>query len=180
MHKFRKLEMEELGRISPAQNRLSEKLPVVFVLDNIRSLSNVGSLFRTADSLGLQSLFLCGYTGQPPNREIEKTALGATESVDWKYVENVSTCLSTLKSEGYRLVALEQTTGSTPLQQFDATTPLAVVLGNEIHGVSDEALAMVDAVAEIPQFGSKHSLNVAVSAGIFAWQVLAGKLRAMR
>ncbi len=171
--------MEELGRISLDQSRLSEKLPLVFVLDNIRSLSNVGSLFRTADSLGLQSLFLCGYTGQPPNREIEKTALGATESVEWKYVEDVSTCLLKLKSEGYRLVALEQTTGSTPLQQFDVKTPLAVVLGNEIHGVSDEALAMVDEVAEIPQFGVKHSLNVAVSAGIFAWQVLAGKYRVL-
>lgn len=176
MQRFRKLEMHELSRLTAEQNRVAEKVPVVFVLDNIRSLSNVGSLFRTADSLGLQALCLCGFTGQPPNREMEKTALGATESVEWMHFPEVSDCLVHLKEKGYHLIALEQTTGSTPLNLFQANFPLAVVLGNEIHGVSEEALALVDAVVEIPQFGSKHSLNVAVSAGMFAWQVLSGRL----
>jgi len=166
---FRKLSREEMGRLEADENRDSEKFPFVFVLDNIRSLSNVGSVFRTADALGAEGIYLCGFTGQPPHREIEKTALGATESVNWTHFESLPDCLMELKNKGFQLVALEQTTGSTALQDFIPTGPLAIVLGNEITGVSDQALEMVDAVVEIPQFGMKHSLNVAVSAGIVAW-----------
>ncbi len=166
---FIKLSMEEMGRLEAEENRDSEKFPFVFVLDNIRSLSNVGSVFRTADALGAEGIYLCGFTGQPPHREIEKTALGATESVNWVHYESLQDCLIALRNKGFQLVALEQTTGSTLLQNFIPSGPLAIVLGNEITGVSDKALEMVDAVVEIPQFGMKHSLNVAVSAGIVAW-----------
>jgi len=174
--KFRKLEMEEMNRLPASENREAEKFPLVFVLDNLRSLANVGSLFRTADALGLSELYLCGFTGQPPNREIEKTALGATESVKWQHFPQTIDCIQFLKNQGYYIVALEQTTGSTFLQDFRYEGPLAVVLGNEISGVSEEALTLVDAVLEIPQFGMKHSLNVSVSAGIVAWQLIQGRL----
>jgi tRNA G18 (ribose-2'-O)-methylase SpoU len=175
--KFRKLGMEEMGRLPAEESRVKEKFPLVFVLDNLRSLSNVGSVFRTADSLGLQGLFLCGFTGQPPHREIEKTALGATDSVFWRYFGSTTECLKELQAEGYHIAALEQTTESTLLQHFQPEGPLAIVLGNEISGVSDEALALVDEVVEIPQFGMKHSLNVAVSAGMLAWHVVNNRLR---
>jgi 23S rRNA (guanosine2251-2'-O)-methyltransferase len=161
----------------PQDSANSDKLPLVFVLDSIRSLSNVGSIFRTADSLGLQAVFLCGFTGQPPNREIEKTALGACESVFWMHFPEISSCLSQLKEKGYQLIALEQQSGSVALQDFSSSAPLAVVLGNEIHGVSPEVLQQVDQVVEIPQFGIKKSLNVAVSAGMLAWEIRASRLR---
>ena len=173
---FRKLTMDELSRLPADQSRAAEKFPLVFVLDNLRSLANVGSLFRTADSLGLAGLCLCGFTGQPPHREIEKTALGATESVSWQYFSDTLACLESLKAEGYTIAALEQTTGSTMLQHLRLNGKLAVVLGNEISGVSDDALRMADFVIEIPQFGMKHSLNVSVSAGILAWQLVSGRL----
>lgn len=176
MNNFRKLEMDELARLSAEEARQRSELPLVFVLDNIRSLSNVGSVFRTADALGLKALYLCGFTGQPPNREIEKTALGATESVSWQHFPDALECLRLLRQQGYRIAALEQTTGSTPLQSFHCDVPLAVVLGNEIHGVSEEVLKEADLVLEIPQFGMKHSLNVSVSAGIVAWQLLSSTL----
>ena len=165
-----------MGRLPAEESRGQEKFPLVFVLDNLRSLSNVGSVFRTADSLGLKELCLCGFTGQPPNREIEKTALGATDSVSWRYFESILDCLKQLRTEGYHLAALEQTTGSTLLHRFNPEGPLAIVLGNEIAGVSEEALALVDEVVEIPQFGMKHSLNVAVSAGMLAWHVVNNRL----
>lgn len=168
--------MEEMNRLSAFVSREAEKFPIVFILDNIRSLANVGSLFRTADALGLAGLYLCGFTGIPPNREIEKTALGATESVKWEHYPEISDCIQFLKDQGYFIAALEQTTGSTMLQHFHHERPLAVVLGNEISGVSEEALSMAEAVLEIPQFGMKHSLNVSVSAGIVAWQLIQGRL----
>lgn len=161
----------------PSESDNSEKHPLVFVLDSIRSLSNVGSVFRTADCLGLKGIFLCGFTGQPPNREIEKTALGSCESVFWMHFPEIVTCLGHLKKKGYRLVALEQSASSIPLQNFIAGAPLAVVLGNEIHGVSPEVLRLVDAIVEIPQYGIKKSLNVAVSAGMLAWEIRAAELR---
>jgi 23S rRNA (guanosine2251-2'-O)-methyltransferase len=177
MSSFRKLGMDELERLSAEDARQKAVLPVVFVLDNIRSLSNVGSVFRTADSLGLKAIYLCGFTGQPPNREMEKTALGATDSVQWKHFPDVMDCLAYLKNQGYLIAALEQTTESTPLHTFRCDEPLALVLGNEIHGVSEEALAKADLVLEIPQFGMKHSLNVSVSAGIVAWHLLSAALK---
>ena len=174
--KFRKLEMDEMNRLPASASLEAEKFPLVLVLDNLRSLANVGSLFRTADALGIEGLYLCGFTGQPPNREIEKTALGATESVKWEHFSETTDCVQFLKNQGYFITALEQTTGSTLLQNFNYEGKLAVVMGNEITGVSEEALALVDAVLEIPQFGMKHSLNVSVSAGIVAWQLLQQKI----
>jgi tRNA G18 (ribose-2'-O)-methylase SpoU len=174
--KFRKLEMQEMGRLPASESKSAQKFPLVFILDNLRSLSNVGSLFRTADSLGLSAIYLCGFTGQPPNREIEKTALGATDSVSWQHFPDIRDCISDLKNQGFRIVALEQTTSSTLLHQFRSDGPLAVILGNEISGVSEEALELVDEVVEIPQFGMKHSLNVSVSAGILAWHILQGRI----
>ena len=171
-NRFRKLDMPELGRKSAAESLNGNKFPYVLVLDSFRSLMNVGSVFRTADAFQAEKLFLCGYTGVPPHREIQKTALGATESVAWQYFETVEECVMYLKSEGYRVWAVEQTTLSTPLPEMDFSSgqSFAFVLGNEVSGVSDEALQHCEGVIEIPQFGSKHSLNVAVAAGIAAWE----------
>lgn len=170
--------MNELGRLNPTQSQNTKKFPIILVLDSIRSLSNVGSIFRTADSLGLDSIVLCGVTGQPPHREIQKTALGATESVKWNYFPSVIDAINGLKLEGYTVIALEQAIPNFKLHQYSPkkNEPIALILGNEITGVSDDALECCDLVLEIPQFGSKHSLNVAVSAGIACWQLLSGWL----
>lgn len=174
MAKFHKLSMDELGRPLPEQLRDEVRFPLVLVLDSFRSLANVGSVFRTADGFRLEKLILCGFTGQPPHREIQKTALGATDTVPWKYEQKIETALQELKNQGFRLLALEQVNPSSPLEKFVPETgeKLAIILGNEINGVSDEALALCDGVLEIPQFGAKHSLNVAVSAGIVTWQIM--------
>jgi len=179
MPHFRKRSMEELERKSDLAYSASNKFPLVLVLDGIRSLNNVGSIFRTADAFSLQSIVLCGVTGTPPHREIQKTALGATESVDWEYTEDIVSKLTELKSNGFCIVAIEQTHHSTPLEQglTARQLPIALILGNEISGVSDAALQLCDHVLEIPQFGSKHSLNVAVSAGIVIWELVANQLK---
>lgn len=176
---FRKLEMAELDRVSPAESREGKKFPFVLILDSIRSLMNVGSIFRTADAFQAEKLFLCGFTGTPPHREIQKTALGATESVDWQYFESIEDCIQHLKKHGYRIWAIEQTTRSTSLTDMDYSSgrPFAFVLGNEVSGVSDEALQHCEGVIEIPQFGSKHSLNVSVTAGIVAWEFVKSRLK---
>jgi 23S rRNA (guanosine2251-2'-O)-methyltransferase len=176
---FRKLEMSELGRMTPQETRNKQKFPLVLVLDSIRSLMNVGSIFRTADAFQVQKLFLCGFTGTPPHREIQKTALGATETVEWQYFENLSDCLQYLKENGFQIWAIEQTTNSTILSEMDfkEENPFAFVLGNEVSGVSDEAFPFCKGVIEIPQFGSKHSLNVAVTAGIVVWEFVKEKTR---
>jgi 23S rRNA (guanosine2251-2'-O)-methyltransferase len=147
---------------------------VVLVLDNVRSLHNVGAVFRTADAFALERLYLCGVTGQPPHREITKTALGSTESVAWTHEATTLGAVQQLKEAGYQLIAVEQTTGSILLPQFQpvAGQPLALVLGNEVFGVDDEVLALCDAAVEIPQLGTKHSLNVSVAAGVVLWDVL--------
>ncbi|UBM60514.1 RNA methyltransferase [Marinilongibacter aquaticus] len=163
--------MDQLGRKDVSSFKSSKKFPICIVLDNIRSLQNVGSFFRTADSFLIESLYLCGITGTPPNKEIEKTALGSTHSVDFKYFENTLDALHDLKQKGFRLAALEQTDKSVWLQDFIPETDekLAFIFGNEVFGVQNEVLEMADIVLEIPQFGTKHSLNVSVSAGIVLW-----------
>jgi len=175
---MKKLKLEELGRISIDEFKDAEKLPVCLVLDNIRSLHNVGSTFRTADAFRIEKIFLTGITGTPPHREIQKTALGATESVDWTYAENPVDVVKQLKLVGYRIVIIEQTTESIPLQRFNpsAAEKYALVFGNEVNGVSDEVIEQGDLALEIPQLGTKHSLNVSVCLGVVVWE-LVRKLR---
>ena len=176
---MRKLAMDELNRKSVNEFRQSEKTPVVVVLDNIRSMHNVGSVFRTADAFLIKAVYLCGYTPQPPHRDIHKTALGATETVDWQYFETTVRAVESLKSDGYRVFAIEQTEGSIPLQEFalpDAGQ-LAVVFGNEVSGVSEDALGLCDGSVEIPQWGMKHSLNISIAAGIVLWELVRGRMK---
>lgn len=170
---MRKLKNEELDRLSVEEYRQAAKTPVVIVLDNVRSLNNVGSVFRTADAFLLKGIYLCGITAQPPHRDITKTALGATESVDWQYFERTTEAIQYLKQQGYTIVAIEQADESVMLNDFqpESDKPLAVVFGHEVHGVSDEVVAMADGVVEIPQFGTKHSLNISVSAGVVLWDL---------
>jgi len=169
---MKKLKLEELGRISVDEFKAAEKLPVCIVLDNLRSLHNVGSAFRTADAFRVEKIFLTGITGKPPHREIQKTALGATESVPWEYVEN-SAIVNDLKMQGYTIVTVEQTTESIPLQKFQPVIAqkYCLVFGNEVHGVSDEIIQMADMALEIPQEGTKHSLNISVCLGIVVWDI---------
>ena len=164
--------MEELNRVSVEQFKELEKLPVVCVLDNIRSQHNVGSVFRTADAFRIEKLLLCGITATPPNREINKTALGATESVEWKHYPFAGDAIRELKTEDYLIVAVEQAEGSIALQLFkpDPGQRIAFVFGNEINGVSEEVMELADTCIEIPQFGTKHSLNVSITAGIVLWK----------
>lgn len=169
--------MDELNRKSVPEFRQSEKTPVVVVLDNIRSMHNVGSVFRTADAFLVQGILLCGYTPQPPHRDIHKTALGATETVDWKYFSSTTDALRSLKEEGFAIFAIEQVENSIPLQEFTAfiakqSRPLAVVFGNEVSGVGEEVLPLCDGSIEIPQWGMKHSLNISVAAGIVLWELV--------
>lgn len=163
----RKLSMEELGRLEVESFRVAEKFPLILVLDDIRSMHNVGSVLRSADAFGIEAVWMGGFTPTPPHREIQKTALGAEESVNWRKSDNLQQDLLGLKSAGYTLLAIEQTTDSVLLPAFQPPVgPMAVILGNEVTGVSDELLEVADAVLEIPQYGTKHSLNVAVAAGI--------------
>ncbi len=163
--------MDELHRISKEDFEKAAKLPVVIVLDNIRSLSNVGAFFRTADAFRIGELFLCGITACPPHREIHKTALGADETVKWRYYESTEAACQALKAEGYRIFAVEQVEGSVPLQDFSFATHTAYILGNEVDGVSEEALPYCDGAIELPQAGTKHSINVSVCAGIVMWRL---------
>jgi len=169
---MRKLKLDELGRPSIADFKTTEKLPICIILDNIRSLHNVGSAFRTADAFRAEKIILTGITGTPPHREIEKTALGATASVAWHYVEQPSIAVTQLKKEGYRIIAIEQTTDSIPLHQiqFSRNEKIALVFGNEVNGVSEDVIALADVAVEIPQEGTKHSLNISVCAGIVMWE----------
>ena len=169
---MRQLSLDELNRPDLETYRESEKFPIVFVLDNIRSALNVGSIFRTADALGLEGVHLCGITAQPPHRDILKTAIGATESVVWTADQTTVQCVDDLHSEGYYVVAVEQTDKSVSIQNFKVEGKLALVLGNEVKGVSPEVLAVCDAAIEIPQFGTKHSFNVSVCAGIVGWELV--------
>ena len=166
--------MSELGRLNPAEFKVAIKLPVVILLDNIRSLHNVGSAFRTADAFRIEKIFLTGITGIPPHREIEKTALGATNTVDWEYAEKPEDIVSRLKIEGYKILAIEQTDTSKNLQSYHFTPDqkICLIFGNEIHGVSDAVIELADEAIEIPQAGTKHSLNISVCVGIVTWEVI--------
>jgi 23S rRNA (guanosine2251-2'-O)-methyltransferase len=170
---MKKLKLDELGRISVAEFRNSKKIPVCIVLDNIRSLHNVGSTFRTADAFSVEKIYLGGITGTPPHREIHKTALGATESVRWEYVEHSVEAVKNLKAQGYTIVIIEQTTESIPLNTFKISSEglYCLVFGNEINGVSEEIVAEGEIALEIPQTGTKHSLNVSVCVGIVVWEL---------
>ncbi len=170
---MRKLKMSELNRKTVEEFRKSDKSPFIIVLDNIRSLNNTGSVFRTADCLKAKAVYLCGITATPPHRDIHKTALGATESVDWHYYENTTEAIAELKKDGYRILALEQAEGSVKLQDFnpDNKNKYALVFGHEVKGVQQDVLDMADACLEIPQFGTKHSFNISVSAGIVLWDL---------
>jgi tRNA G18 (ribose-2'-O)-methylase SpoU len=172
---FRKLSTAEMGRLSVDAFREAAKIPVRIVLDNIRSMNNVGSVFRSADAFLMEGVMLCGYTPRPPHRDIQKTALGATETVAWTYEENIVDALQRLKQEGYRICAVEQAEGSTRLQDWRPAPgeKWALVMGNEVEGVQDDVLPLCDAVVEIPQGGMKHSLNISVAAGIVMWQLYA-------
>lgn len=169
-----KLSMEALQRPSVADFKNAGKVPLTLVLDHVRSGLNVGSIFRTADAFLLEKILLCGITAQPPHREILKTALGSTESVVWDYFPETVEAVQLLRDQGYKVLAVEQTTEKVWLQDFypEKNTPYALVLGNEVEGVSEAVLALCDGVLEIPQFGTKHSLNVAVAAGIVVWEVV--------
>ena len=173
---MRKLTMDELGRKSVEDFKMANKRPIVVVMDNIRSMHNVGSVFRTADGFLIDGICLCGFTPQPPHRDIHKTALGATETVDWLFYEQTTEAVTALKERGYKVYAIEQTEGSISLEQFKEQYPnvkdefLAFVFGNEVDGVSEEVIAACDGVIEIPQWGMKHSLNISVAAAIVLWE----------
>jgi 23S rRNA (guanosine2251-2'-O)-methyltransferase len=168
---IRKLKLDELNRASVAEFKAQDKLPVVVVLDNVRSMHNIGSIFRTSDGFAVEQICLCGITAQPPHREIEKTALGATQSVNWVYYDDPVQAIDYLRSEGYRIIAIEQAENSIMLNTFNPlpTEKYALIFGNEVNGVSDEVMQKIDTCIEIPQFGTKHSFNIVVSAGIVLW-----------
>ena len=164
----------DLNRKTVSQFRESDKFPLVVILDNVRSMHNVGSVFRTADAFLISSIYLCGYTPKPPHRDIHKTALGATETVKWQYVEKTTDAIKQLKGEGYRVFAVEQVEKSIPLHEFsfENSEKLAIIFGNEVSGVEQEALNLCDGYIEIPQYGMKHSLNISVAAGIVLWELV--------
>lgn len=170
---MRKLANEELNRKSLEEFKESSKTPVIIVLDNVRSLNNVGSVFRTADAFLLEAVYLCGITGTPPNKEIQKTALGATESVEWKHTSTTLEAIEQLKTDGYSICAIEQAESAIFLNEFlpAKAQKLAIVFGNEVKGVEQEVIDKSDYVIEIPQVGTKHSLNIAVSVGIVVWDL---------
>ena len=176
---MRKLKVTEMQRLSQSEYRESEKFPLVVVLDHVRSLHNVGSVFRTCDAFRLAGLCLCGITATPPHPEIHKTALGAEDSVEWKNYEQTLDAVRELKEAGYMVLAVEQCEGSTMLQDFHAEEGkrYAIVLGNEVKGVQQEVVDRCDGCLEIPQFGTKHSMNVSVTAGIVIWAIVGPSLR---
>lgn len=171
---MRKLLNEELPRLTVEAFRSELKTPFIVVLDNVRSHLNVGSVFRTADAFLIEAVYLCGITGTPPHREIHKTALGATETVLWKYSTSTLEALHELKAQGVKIVSIEQAESAVMLDEFvpDAKEKYALVFGNEVDGVAQDVVAISDVVIEIPQYGTKHSLNVSVSAGIVIWDLL--------
>lgn len=177
---MRKLKNEELNRLSVEEFKKAEKIPMVLIMDDIRSLNNVGSAFRTADAFLLEKIYLCGITGQPPHREINKTALGATESVIWEYQMSPLDMIKKLKDQNYTIIAVEQSDQSIPLHNyFPATNHIALIFGNEISGVKEELMLAADKIIEIPQLGTKHSLNISVSIGIVVWD-LVSKLKVLK
>ena len=176
--KNRKLKNSELGRISPSDYKGEHKTPLIIVLDNIRSLNNIGSVFRTADAFLIQKIYLCGITATPPHKDIQKTALGATDSVAWEYVESTEDLVKKLQKVGVFIASIEQAEDSIELNEFETkpNTTYALIFGNEVKGVQQSVVSASDAVIEIPQFGTKHSLNISVSAGVVLWDLFC-KLR---
>ncbi len=170
---MRKLSLQELNRVSPEEFKKQRKTPIVLILDNVRSALNVGSAFRTCDAFSIEKIYLCGITAQPPHREILKTAIGATESVEWEYVEDTKEVIKQLKALRYGVWAVEQAEGSKLLQDVNINTDYkhALIFGNEVQGVDDEVMEQVDGCIEVPQFGTKHSLNISVCIGIVVWEV---------
>ena len=173
---MKKLKLEELNRLSIEEFKDAPKNQVALVLDNVRSMNNVGSAFRTADAFALEKIYLCGITATPPHRDIRKTALGAEEAVAWEHAADTAELCRKLKDEGYLVLAVEQAEGSTMLNQFqpEKAKKYALVFGNEVFGVDDKVMELADGCLEIPQYGTKHSLNISVSIGVVVWQVVAG------
>jgi tRNA G18 (ribose-2'-O)-methylase SpoU len=171
---MRKLKNSELNRLEVSEFKETAKIPLLVILDNIRSLNNIGSVFRTSDAFVIEKIYLCGITATPPNKDIHKTALGATESVDWEYVEDTLTLVKKLQNEGVEVAAIEQAENSIMLQDFEVSKEkrYAIVMGNEVKGVQQEVVSASDYCIEIPQFGTKHSLNISVTTGIVLWSFL--------
>ena len=168
-----KKSMDELGRKSPEEMKKADKHPIIIILDDVRSMHNVGSAFRTCDAFAVEAIYLCGYTPTPPHRDIHKTALGAEESVNWKHFTQTTEAILSAKNEGYKIYAVEQAHNSTQLDQFHSQNEkIALIFGNEVTGVNNEALKLADACIEIPQWGAKHSLNISVSVGIVLWELV--------
>lgn len=178
---MKKLSLDELGRISVEEYKNTSKSSIVVVLDNIRSQHNIGSIFRTADAFRIEKIYLCGITAQPPSREIQKTALGATESVNWQYFEKTLEAIKKLKEDGFLILSIEQVSNSLSLIDFipEKDKKYAIVFGNEVNGVQQEIIDKSDNCIEIPQFGTKHSFNVSVTAGIVIWELF-NKLKVER
>lgn len=170
---MRKLKNSELDRLSVEEFKTAQKTQLIVILDNIRSLNNIGSVFRTADAFRIQHVYLCGITAKPPHKDIQKTALGSTDSVSWSYAEQTIDVIKDLQSEGVEVIAIEQADKSTFLQDFEAKndSTYAVVFGHEVKGVSQEVMSQCDSVIEIPQLGTKHSLNISVSCGVVIWDL---------
>jgi tRNA G18 (ribose-2'-O)-methylase SpoU len=174
-----KLSMDELNRKSVDEFIKADKFPVVVVLENVRSAYNVGSVFRTADAFLLQSLYIIGYTAIPPHKEIKKTALGAEDSVQWRHFKDTATAITELRGDGYTVYAVEQAQGSVMLQDFEpGKEKIAVIFGNEVSGVEQSTIEMIDGCIEIPQLGMKHSLNISVAAGIVLWEIVRKRVNA--
>ena len=178
---MRKLKNEELDRLEVSEFKAASKSPIIIILDNIRSLNNIGSVFRTSDAFLIEKIYLCGITAQPPHNDIRKTALGSTETVDWEYTNNTIEIVEKLKTEGVKVCSIEQAENATMLNNFkpQLNTKYAFVFGNEVKGVAQDVVNASDVVIEIPQFGTKHSLNISVSCGVVIWDVFS-KLEASK
>lgn len=177
---MRKLKNSELDRLSVDEFKTSEKTPIIIILDNIRSLNNVGSVFRTSDAFLIKKIYLCGITAKPPHKDIHKTALGSTETVDWEYVENTTELVKKLQAKNITVCSIEQAENATMLNNFkpEPNKTYALIFGNEVKGVQQDVVSASDMVLEIPQFGSKHSLNISVSCGVVVWDVFS-KMQAL-
>lgn len=170
---MKKLKNSELDRISVEEFKKSKKIPITILLENIRSAHNIGSVFRTADSFLINEIILCGISAQPPNKDIRKTALGSSESVEWKYEKNIEVAIQKLKDEGNKIISVEQTTNSISLENFEPSnnSKYAIIFGNEVNGIEQRTIDLSDMAIEIPQYGTKHSLNISVAAGIIIWNI---------
>lgn len=182
MNTFRKLQNDELKRISTEEFRQVQKIPVVIILDNVRSQNNVGSVFRTSDAFRIEKIFLCGITSTPENREVHKTALGAEDAVEWEYEKDTLAVVERLKAENYKIYAIEQAENTTSLENFgiNLNEKYVLIFGNEVKGVQQEVIDAADGCIEIPQFGTKHSFNISVTVGIILWQIVKPILNGLR